>query len=83
MNMTTETLNIVVKTLYTGHTDINIENVQDLLEASNYLQAKELNMKCIEFMIRNLDVSNCIAVLKLADQLTLERLLQAGTIHMG
>ena len=105
MNMTTETLKNVVKTLYTGHTDINIENVQvsllsimihkclwfpclfipmsiyliylqDLLEASNYLQAKELNNKCIEFMIRNLDVSNCVAVLKLADQLTLERLLQ-------
>ena len=28
MNMTTETLKNVVKTLYTGHTDINIENVQ-------------------------------------------------------
>merc|ERR1719180_516352 len=65
MNMTTETLRIIVKTLYTGQTDINIDNVQDLLEASNYLQAKELNMKCIEFMIRNLDVSNCVAVLKL------------------
>ena len=49
---------------------------QDLLEASNYLQAKELNTRCIEFMIRNLDVSNCVAVLKLADQLSLERLLQ-------
>ena len=47
-----------------------------LLEASNYLQTKELNTRCIEFMIRNLDVSNCVAVLKLADQLSLERLLQ-------
>ena len=27
-------------------------------------------------MIRNLDVSNCVAVLKLPDQLSLERLLQ-------
>ena len=34
------------------------------------------NTRCIEFMIRNLDVSNCVAVLKLADQLSLERLLQ-------
>ena len=47
-----------------------------MLEASNYLQTKELNTRCIEFMIRNLDVSNCVAVLKLADQLSLERLLQ-------
>ena len=83
MNMTTETLTIVVKTLYTGQTDISIDNVQDLLEASNYLQAKELNMKCIEFMIRNLDVSNCVAVLKLADQLSLERLLQDSINFIG
>jgi len=83
MNMTTETLKIIVKTLYTGQTDINIDNVQDLLEASNYLQAKELNVKCIEFMIRNLDVSNCIAVLKLADQLSLERLLQDSINFIG
>ena len=83
MNMTTETLKIIVKTLYTGQTDIHIDNVQDLLEASNYLQAKELNVKCIEFMIRNLDVSNCVAVLKLADQLSLERLLQDSINFIG
>ena len=58
------------------HMSIYLIYLKDLLEASNYLQAKELNNKCIEFMIRNLDVSNCVAVLKLADQLTLERLLQ-------
>ena len=34
MNMSMDILWIVVKTLYSGHTDININNVQDLLEAS-------------------------------------------------
>ena len=48
MNMATSTLDTIVKTLYTGNTEITIENVQDLLEASNYLQARELNLKCIE-----------------------------------
>ena len=52
MNIGTETLKTVVKTLYTGKTDINIENVQDLLEASNYLQIRDLNTKCVEFMVR-------------------------------
>lgn len=51
MNISTETLKTVVKTLYTGKTDINIENVQDLLEASNYLQIRDLNTKCVEFMV--------------------------------
>ena len=83
MNMTTETLRIIVKTLYTGQTDINIDNVQDLLEASNYLQAKELNTRCVEFMVRNLDLSNCVAVLRLADQLILEKLLQESINFIG
>jgi len=83
MNMSTETLKIVVRTLYTGKTDINIENVQDLLEASNYLQAKEMNTRCVEFMVRNLDLSNCVAVLRLADQLNLEKLLQDSINFIG
>jgi len=83
MNMSTQTLKIVVKTLYTGQTDISIENVQDLLEASNYLQAKELNERCVEFMVRNLDFSNCVAVLRLADQLNLEKLLQDSINFIG
>ena len=67
----------------TGKTDINIDNVQDLLEASNYLQTKELNKRCVEFMVRNLDISNCVAVLRLADQLNLEKLLQDSISFIG
>ena len=67
----------------TGKTDINIDNVQDLLEASNYLQTKELNKRCVEFMVRNLDISNCVAVLRLADQLNLEKLLHDSISFIG
>lgn len=67
----------------TGKTDINIDNVQDLLEASNYLQTKALNTRCVEFMVRNLDISNCVAVLRLADQLNLEKLLQESINFIG
>ena len=67
----------------TGKADINIDNVQDLLEASNYLQTKELNKRCVEFMVRNLDISNCVAVLRLADQLNLEKLLHDSISFIG
>lgn len=83
MNISADTLRTVVKTLYTGKTDVNIENVQDLLEASNYLQIKDLNVKCVDFMVRNLDVSNCVGVLTLADQLSVERLLQEAVNFIG
>ena len=53
------------------------------MEASNYLQTKELNKRCVEFMVRNLDISNCVAVLRLADQLNLEKLLQDTISFIG
>ena len=74
---------MILFTADTGQTDISIDNVQDLLEASNYLQAKELNERCVEFMVRNLDFSNCVAVLRLADQLNLEKLLQDSINFIG
>jgi len=83
MNISVDTLRTVVKTMYTGKTDINIDNVQDLLEASNYLQIKDLNVKCVDFMARNLDISNCVGVLTLADQLSVERLLQEAVNFIG
>ena len=83
MNISADTLRMVVRTLYTGKTEINIDNVQDLLEASNYLQIKDLNEKCVDFMARNLDISNCVEVLVLADQLSVDRLLQEAINYIG
>ena len=45
------------------------------MEASHYLQAMALNTMCVEVMVRYLDHSHCVAVLRLADQLVLEKLL--------
>jgi len=78
-----ETLKVVVKFLYMGKVEIKNENVQDLLEASNYLQIKEMYEKCVDFMARNLDISNCIGLLQLADQLSVERLFQEAINFIG
>ena len=83
MNLTAATLRTVVRTLYTGKTDISTENIQDLLEASNYLQIKDLSAKCVDFMTRNLDLSNVVSVLRLADTLSIERLLQEAINFIG
>jgi len=83
MNFTSDILRNVVKTIYTGKTDINTENIQDLLEASNYLQIKSLSSKCCDFMARNLDLGNCVGVLRLADQLSIESLLQEAINFVG
>ena len=62
--------------LCAGQTNVTLENVQDLLEATNFLQIKDLNLRCSDFMARNLDSSNCVAVLKLADTLSNDTLVQ-------
>jgi len=83
MNLTAATLRTVVRTLYTGKTEINTENIQDLLEASNYLQIRDLSTRCVDFMTRNLDLSNVVSVLRLADTLSIERLLQEAINYIG
>ena len=42
-----------------------------------------MNARCVEFMVRNLDLTNCVAVLRLADQLNLEKLLQESINFIG
>jgi len=83
MNMSTATLNTVVRHLYTGLTLITTENIQDLLEAANYLQIKELSTRCVDFMTSNLDQTNVVSVLRLADSLSIERLLEEATSYIG
>ena len=53
------------------------------MEASHYLQAMALNTVCVEVMVRYLDHSHCVAVLRLADQLNLEKLLQESINFIG
>lgn len=83
MKMNKATLKNIVSSLYTGRTEINTANVQDLLEASNYLQIKDLTSRCVDFMARNLDTSNCVEVLRLADTLSIDRLVQEAIDFIG
>jgi hypothetical protein len=83
MNLSAETLRTVVRTMYTGRTELTTDNIQDLIEASNYLQIRDLSAKCVDFMTRNLDLTNVVSVLRLADSLSIERLLQEAIDHIG
>lgn len=77
------TLQTIVKYFYTGSSEINTDNVQDILVASNFLQVKELIYKCSDFMARNLDMINCVTVLRLADLLNNDSLLQESINFIG
>jgi formyltetrahydrofolate synthetase len=51
---------------YTGHVDINRENVYDLIAASDYLSILCLHEDCCEFLKETLDDGTCIGDMRFA-----------------
>ncbi|CAH1241025.1 KLHL29 [Branchiostoma lanceolatum] len=60
--------------IYTGEIDIGKENVQDILQAAHMLHFEDVQKYCIEVIEKNLDPSNCLGVLRLAELYNLETL---------
>ncbi|XP_061826668.1 kelch repeat and BTB domain-containing protein 7 [Nerophis lumbriciformis] len=62
-----ESMSVIVNYCYTGMVTITEGNVQRLYAAANMLQLEYIRNACSSFMIRRLDLSNCVGVLKFAD----------------
>lgn len=52
---------------YTATVTINTENLQQLLIASGMLQFPQIQDACMEYLMNNLNESNCIGIWKLAE----------------
>lgn len=57
-----EILSALVNYVYTAKVSITQANVQSLLEAADFLQFSSVRAACEEFMMRFLDVDNCLGV---------------------
>ena len=73
--LTTKILTIIVEYCYTGKAVLNAENIQDLLLASDYCGVIPLKNGCVNYLVQNLDVSNCIDLLTLGDIVSSEYLV--------
>ena len=64
-----KSMKIILDFVYTGGKEINIEedNVQSLLHASNLLQFSDIKLLCVEFLLKHLETSNCLQLLELAE----------------
>lgn len=60
-------LEALVAYVYTSRVTITQGNVQSLLEASDLLQFTAVKRACEEFLIRHLDVDNCLGMLSFAE----------------
>ncbi len=74
---------VLVNYAYTGVLKVNNENVQSLLEASDLLQFKDGTKCCCDYMINNIDASNCLGIYQLADRHSSEALCQAATAYFN
>ena len=64
-----ESMKIILDYVYTGGNDIKIneDNVQSLLQAANLLQFCNIKQLCVEFLLKQLDSSNCLQFLQFAE----------------
>ena len=55
-------LSSIIDFAYTGDIELTVDNVQDILSASSYLLIDEVRDLCCSFLVKQLDVSNCLGI---------------------
>lgn len=53
---------LILQYIYSGNITVNVANVQDLLSTSCYLQISHLQAPCEEFLMNQIDSSNCVDI---------------------
>ena len=68
-NIEPDSLKIILDYVYTGGKDIkmNKDNVQSLLQASNFLQFCNIKKLCVQYLLEHLEITNCLQVLEMAE----------------
>lgn len=69
-----ETVERVMQFMYTGEIRVTSANVHEVLELADRFLLVQLKSFCGEFLIKNLSLSNCVAVHSLAHMYTLDQL---------
>ena len=57
----------ILNYIYTARLKISIDNVQQILEAANYLQIESVIEACLIFLESELDVENCVDILIISE----------------
>ena len=71
----------LIEFAYSGHIKISKDNVQTLLEASNYLGVEFVKKSCEDFLKDAIDDTSCLEIWQLADVFALEELNENAKGH--
>ncbi|XP_023123262.1 kelch-like protein 11 [Amphiprion ocellaris] len=73
-----DTVERVVQFMYTGQVRVTTANVHEVLELADRFLLGQLKTFCGEFLMKKLNLSNCVAVHSLAHMYTLDQLAQGA-----
>ncbi|XP_033626772.1 kelch-like protein 25 [Asterias rubens] len=77
-NINPKVLEMLIEYAYTSTIVINAANAQELLEVAHRLQFEKIVRACCDFIESNLDLSNCLGVLRFADKHSCSMLYKAA-----
>lgn len=69
-----ETMELVLKYIYTSNIVVTEQNVQDIFTIANLLQIPSIFTVCVSFLQKRLSLSNCVAIFRLGLMLNCPRL---------
>ncbi|XP_042364246.1 kelch-like protein 11 [Plectropomus leopardus] len=73
-----DTVERVIQFMYTGQIRVTTANVHEVLELADRFLLAQLKNFCGEFLMKKLNLSNCVAVHSLAHMYTLDQLAQGA-----
>ena len=77
-DFTNDVIKISLDYIYFHKVDLTRNNVQDVLMFADFINLTEVIELCAEYIIRNIDQSNCGHVINLGNALGIDKLVQAG-----
>ncbi|KAL2080978.1 hypothetical protein ACEWY4_022831 [Coilia grayii] len=71
-------MDMIIKYLYSADIDINDENVQDVFTVANRFQIPSVFTVCVNYLLKQLSVGNCLAIYRMGLVLNCPRLAMAA-----
>ncbi|XP_068196174.1 actin-binding protein IPP [Antennarius striatus] len=76
LGVDTEVFEALLDFIYTGVISVTVENVQELMVTADMLQLNEVVSICGEFLKGHMDLSNCVGIFQLLEQIACMDMLE-------
>eukprot|EP00795_Rhopilema_esculentum_P012271 gene12271-2913_t len=77
-----KSLETLINYAYNGEVKTDMEDILDLLSAANMLCFEEVEKTCIDFLCKNMNITNCIDICAVAESLNCDELCRMAEIYV-